>query len=69
MASFPQETQRLLTVREVAQRLRLSRWSVYRKIASGELPAVRVGLGPSSPLRVDEAELEQYVYGPPEKVA
>jgi len=54
----------LLTVPEVARRLRVSRQSVYRRIASGELPAVQLG-GPGTPLRVDERELEAWVYGTP----
>jgi excisionase family DNA binding protein len=52
----------LLTVREVADRLKLSEKSVRRRIASGELPAVRLG-GRGTQLRVDERELDQYVYG------
>jgi excisionase family DNA binding protein len=46
----------LLTVREVADRLKLSEKSVRRRIASGELPAVRLG-GRGTQLRVDEREL------------
>jgi excisionase family DNA binding protein len=52
----------LLTVREVADRLKLSEKSVRRRIARGELPAVRLG-GRGTQLRVDERELDQYVYG------
>jgi excisionase family DNA binding protein len=55
-------TPQLLTVREVADRLKLSEKSVRRRIASGELPAVRLG-GRGTQLRVDERELDQYVYG------
>jgi excisionase family DNA binding protein len=33
---------RLLTVLEVAERLRLSKWSVYRLVQEGTLPAVRL---------------------------
>jgi excisionase family DNA binding protein len=55
-------TPQLLTVREVATRLKLSEKSVRRRIASGELPAVRLG-GRGTQLRVDERELDQYVYG------
>ncbi len=47
----------LLTVPEVAARLRVSRASVYRRIAAGELPVHRLGSGPRAPLRVDGAEL------------
>lgn len=34
---------RLLTIPEVAERLRVSRMSVYRRIEKGEVPAVRLG--------------------------
>jgi excisionase family DNA binding protein len=56
------ETQ-LLTVAEVALRLRQSERTVRDKIASGQLPAVKIGTGPRAPIRVDRAELEQWLYG------
>lgn len=57
------EPQKLLTVKEVAQRLGQSRFTIYRKIERGELPAVRIGAGVQAPLRVDVAELDAFVYG------
>ena len=53
----------LLTVSEVAARLRLSKPSVYRKIAAGDIPALRLGNG-VGPLRIPEDELEAWLYGP-----
>jgi hypothetical protein len=50
-------------VKQVAHRLGLSPWSVYWRIANGELPAVKLGDGPRAPLRVDPDELERWVYG------
>ena len=48
---------KLLTVREVAQRLRASRATVYRYIEQSGLPTVRVmGL-----VRVDAAELDRWI--------
>ena len=38
-----QEITTLWTVREVANRLRLSERTVYKLVRSGELPAVRLG--------------------------
>lgn len=38
-----QEMERYLTVAEVAQRMRVSKMTVYRLVHSGELPAVRFG--------------------------
>ena len=51
---------RLLTVHQVARRLRLSEVTVRRKIASGELPSVQLG-GRYAPLRVDEDELRAWL--------
>ena len=55
----------LLTVKETAARLRLHPNAVYRRIERGELPAVALGTGPRAPLRVSEAELEQWLYAYP----
>ena len=53
------ETPKLLRVQEVAERLRLSRQSVYRKIENDELPALRLGNGGA--VRVREDELEEWL--------
>jgi excisionase family DNA binding protein len=53
----------LLKVTEVAQRLGVSRMTIYRLISTGELPAVRV----AGALRVDQVELDRYVYGEEEQ--
>lgn len=47
---------RLLTVREVADAMRVSQMTVYRLIKSGELPAIRVGRN----FRIRESELDRY---------
>jgi excisionase family DNA binding protein len=51
----------LLTVRETAKRLYLSERSVWRMIADGRLPAIRLG-GPGSPVRIDRDELNAWLY-------
>jgi len=56
------EVSGLMTVHEVAERLRVSPPTVYRRIAAGELPAVRLGAGPRAPLRVDDQELRAWLY-------
>ncbi len=50
----------LLTLGETAARLGLSRSSVYRKVRSGELPAVRLGRRGTS-LRVRPEALERWI--------
>jgi excisionase family DNA binding protein len=51
----------LLTLSEAAELLRVSRATAYRLVSAGELPALRVGHG----LRIDRAELHEYLYGTP----
>jgi excisionase family DNA binding protein len=41
--------------------LRQSRGSIYRKIAAGELEAVRLGRSRSSPLRIRTAALDAHL--------
>lgn len=52
---------RLLTVGEVALRLRQSPRSVRDKIAAGEIPAIKIGNGPRAPLRIDSGELDRWL--------
>jgi excisionase family DNA binding protein len=52
----------LLTVAEVAARLRLSVWSVYRMVEREAVPAIRLGTGRMSPIRIDESELERWLF-------
>lgn len=47
----------LLTVREVAETMRVSNMTVYRLIRAGELPAIRVG----KHFRIREHELSEYL--------
>ena len=55
----------LLTPAQVATRLGQSRASVYRKIAAGVIPAVRLGDSEYAPLRVPEDELARWIYATP----
>lgn len=50
----------LLTVVEVAERLKVSGSFVYRLIASGQLTFVRVGNGQGR-VRIDESDLQVYI--------
>jgi excisionase family DNA binding protein len=53
---------RLLTVREVAERLNVSINTVYRRIYAGEIPAYRLG-GKGTSLRIDPADVGAWLYG------
>jgi len=35
---------------------------MYRRIQTGQVPAVRLGDGPCGPLRVDAGDLERWIY-------
>ncbi len=54
-------TPQLLTVAELAKRLRISRPTAYRLIGSGRLRAYRVGVGGTGAIRVDVRELERLI--------
>jgi excisionase family DNA binding protein len=60
MATELNKAQKLLTVDQVAERLGQTKWSVYRKVHDGVIPAVRLGGGRSA-LRVREGELEHWL--------
>ena len=57
------ESDELLTVDEVAEYLRLNSATVYRKIESGELDAVRLGKGTRAPMRIRRSVFEQWLAG------
>ncbi len=57
-----QETPRLLSVSEAAERCAVSRPHMYRLVGAGVVPALRVG-NESGPIRIDERELEGWLYG------
>ncbi len=48
---------RFLTASEAAERMRVSKMTVYRLIRSGKIPAVQIGKA----YRVRETDLEQYL--------
>ncbi len=51
----------VMTVREVADTLRVSQRHVYRLVEHGRLPALRVGSGPRAPLRVTRHDLADFL--------
>jgi excisionase family DNA binding protein len=63
------EADKLLTIGEVALRLRQAETTVRRKISQGDIPAVKIGVGSHAPIRVSAAELERWLYGDDPKAA
>jgi excisionase family DNA binding protein len=57
-AEMDREGQRWLTVPETSQLLKIPRTRTYELIASGELPAVRIG---QRSIRVNQQELEKFL--------
>ncbi len=54
-------TDALFTPAEAARLLGVRRETVYGKIASGELPAARLGDGPKPRIRIPAGELERFL--------
>jgi excisionase family DNA binding protein len=50
-----------LTVTEAAKLCRTSKPTIYRLIAAGELPALRIGVDGHGPLRVPADELRAWL--------
>jgi len=50
-----------LTVDEAARVLSCSSATLYRKIAKGELPVLRLGDGPKAPIRIDIEDLRVWL--------
>lgn len=50
-----------MTIREVAEHLRVSEQTVYRRIGAGELEALQLGKGPKAPIRVRAGALERFL--------
>jgi excisionase family DNA binding protein len=55
-------TPELLNVKQAAHFLGLSVPTLYRKVAAGEVPALKLGSGPRAVIRIDARELEQWLY-------
>jgi excisionase family DNA binding protein len=55
------EESELLTVREVADRLRVSIDTVRRYIRRGDIPVVRLGAGVAPPIRVRTEALADFI--------
>ena len=71
MPTVETDPQRLLTVAEVALRLRQSPWTVYRRVAAGELEVLRIGIGSRRLLRFQPEAVEKLLrpVGPDEELA
>jgi excisionase family DNA binding protein len=62
MQSHAQKSE-LLTVAELAREWKQNPATIYRKIQTGEIPAIRLGNGTSA-LRIPRAELEAQILSP-----
>jgi predicted DNA-binding transcriptional regulator AlpA len=63
MSTHTQERDSLMRVKDVARELDQSVSAVYRKIAAGDLPSVRLGSSERAPLRVPERAFRAWLYG------
>ncbi len=59
------DPERLLTLAQTAEILGLATWSVRRMVQLKFLPAVRIGMGTRSVLRVRPSELNEYISSRP----
>ena len=52
-----------MTVDQAAELANVSRATLYRRVASGEVEAVKIGSGPKAPLRIPRAPFVAWIYG------
>ena len=50
---------KLLTIQEIAKRLKISERTIYRYIESGKLKAIKISLGHI--VRIEEKDLNQFI--------
>jgi excisionase family DNA binding protein len=63
MQTIAPERETLMRVKDVARELDQSVSAVYRKIAAGDLPAVRLGSSERAPIRVPAGALREWLFG------
>ena len=56
------ERAQLLTAGQVAKRLQISKATISKLVANGELPAIQL-CGPGSTIRIDAGELGRWLFG------
>jgi excisionase family DNA binding protein len=66
---YATQAPQLLTVPELAAALRVHPASIYRRIESGEIVAIRIGAPPSGRLRIPETELTRILESPSQGVS
>jgi hypothetical protein len=55
----------LLTPKELARRWRQAPETIRRKVASGDVPAIRLGSGPRAPIRIPVDKVERQMTARP----
>ena len=53
--------EKLLTIHEVAKRLKLSYITIWRWTREGRLKTVKLGQGKKAPVRIPESELKRFL--------
>ena len=61
MSSAIASDSELLTVPEVAERLKLNRYTIYRKVEEGELTALRLGRAKNAPIRILASDVADFI--------
>jgi excisionase family DNA binding protein len=53
--------EKLLTIHEVAERLKLSYITIWRWTREGRIKTIKLGQGKKSPVRIPESELKKFL--------
>lgn len=52
---------KLLTIKDLCEKFRVSPSVIYEKVANKEIPHIRLGSGPKAPIRFNEKDIEAWV--------
>ena len=54
---------KLLTIKDLCERFRVSPSVIYEKVANKEIPHIRLGTGPKAPIRFKEKDIDAWIEG------
>lgn len=52
-----------MTVEQAAELANVSRATLYRRVATGEVEAVKIGTGPKAPIRIPRTSFVEWIFG------
>lgn len=65
MNTIENQPPELMTVEQAAELANVSRATLYRRVAAGEVEAVKIGSGPKAPIRIPRTSFLDWIFAEP----